>query len=237
MNITNIIKKNGYYSSEDIISDKELNELKNFINYKLKEFPNKNFRLYEDSFKNTLINEKNFELKINSIISKVLKENNINDYEKPNYKVLRVVSGEQQKKQAYLYHFDAHLITILIPIIIPNNKSGKNGDLVLFPNLRKMHKNLFLNILQKLLFQNIISRTILNTNLFRKIFKYKLLKIKPGNIYMFFGFKSLHANLEIETFSTRATLLIHCYDVFEDSSIVKLNRSQSINKEIKNIKA
>ena len=54
---------------------------------------------------------------------------------------------------------------------------------------------------------------------------------------MFFGFKSLHANLEIETFSTRATLLIHCYDVFEDSSIVKLNRSQSINKEIKNIKA
>ena len=237
MNITNIIKKNGYYSSEDIISDKELNELKNFINYKLKEFPNKNFRLYEDSFKNTLINEKNFELKINSIISKVLKENNINDYEKPNYKVLRVVSGEQQKKQAYLYHFDAHLITILIPIIIPNNKSGKNGDLVLFPNLRKMHKNLFLNILQKLLFQNIISRTILNINLFRKIFKYKVLKIKPGNIYMFFGFKSLHANLEIETFSTRATLLIHCYDVFEDSSIVKLNRSQSINKEIKNIKA
>ena len=237
MNITNIIKKNGYYSSEDIISDKELNELKNFINYKLKEFSNKNFRLYEDSFKNKLINEKNFELKINSIIIKVLKENNINDYEKPNYKVLRVVSGEQQKKQAYLYHFDAHLITILIPIIIPNNKSGKNGDLVLFPNLRKMHKNLFLNILQKLLFQNIISRTILNTNLFRKIFKYKLLKIKPGNIYMFFGFKSLHANLEIETFSTRATLLIHCYDVFEDSSIVKLNRSQSINKEIKNIKA
>ncbi len=237
MNITNIIKKNGYYSSEDIISDKELNELKNFINYKLKEFPNKNFRLYEDSFKNTLINEKNFELKINSIISKVLKENNINDYEKPNYKVLRVVSGEQQKKQAYLYHFDAHLITILIPIIIPNNKSGKNGDLVLFPNLRKMHKNLFLNILQKLFFQNIISRTILNTSLFRKIFKYKLLKIKPGSIYMFFGFKSLHANLEIETFSTRATLLIHCYDVFEDSSIVKLNRSQSINKEIKNIKA
>ncbi len=237
MNITNIIKKNGYYSSEDIISDKDLNELKNFINYQLKEFPNKNFRLYEDSFKNTLINEKNFELKINSIISKVLKENNINDYEKPNYKVLRVVSGEQQKKQAYLYHFDAHLITILIPIIIPNNKSGKNGDLVLFPNLRKMHKNLFLNILQKLLFQNIISRTILNINLFRKIFKYKVLKIKPGNIYMFFGFKSLHANLEIETFSTRATLLIHCYDVFEDSSIVKLNRSQSINKEIKNIKA
>ncbi len=236
MSITNIIRENGYYSSNNIISDEDLSQLRNFIDLKLKEFPNKNFRLYEDSFKNTVIDDKKFEDKINKIISEVLRDNNINDYKKPNYKVLRVVSGVQQKKQAYLYHFDAHLITILIPIIIPNNKSGKNGDLVIFPNLRKVHKNLILNIIQKIFFQNFISRTLLNTKLLRKIFNYKLLKIKPGNVYMFFGFRSLHANLEIETFSTRATLLIHCYDVFENSSIVKMNRKQSINKEIKNIK-
>jgi len=236
LSITNIIRENGYYSSNNIISDEDLSQLRNFIDLKLKEFPNKNFRLYEDSFKNTVIDDKKFEDKINKIISEVLRDNNINDYKKPNYKVLRVVSGVQQKKQAYLYHFDAHLITILIPIIIPNNKSGKNGDLVIFPNLRKVHKNLILNIIQKIFFQNFISRTLLNTKLLRKIFNYKLLKIKPGNVYMFFGFRSLHANLEIETFSTRATLLIHCYDVFENSSIVKMNRKQSINKEIKNIK-
>ncbi len=236
MSITNIIRENGYYSSDNIISDEDLSQLRNFIDLKLKEFPNKNFRLYEDSFKNTVIDNEKFEDKINKIISEVLRDNNINDYKKPNYKVLRVVSGVQQKKQAYLYHFDAHLITILIPIIIPNNKSGKNGDLVIFPNLRKVHKNLILNIMQKIFFQNFISRTLLNTKLLRKIFNYKLLKIKPGNVYMFFGFRSLHANLEIETFSTRATLLIHCYDVFENSSIVKMNRKQSINKEIKNIK-
>ena len=171
MSITNIIRENGYYSSNNIISDEDLSQLRNFIDLKLKEFPNKNFRLYEDSFKNTVIDDKKFEDKINKIISEVLRDNNINDYKKPNYKVLRVVSGVQQKKQAYLYHFDAHLITILIPIIIPNNKSGKNGDLVIFPNLRKVHKNLILNIIQKIFFQNFISRTLLNTKLLRKIFK------------------------------------------------------------------
>ena len=138
MNISDKIIKDGFYVSENIISETDLLNLKNFIQLKLDEFPNKNFRLYKDSFKESIISEEKFENKLNDLIEKILNENNIFNHEAPNYKVLRVVSGKQQKKQAYLYHFDAHLITILIPIIIPNNKNGKNGDLVLFPNLRRI---------------------------------------------------------------------------------------------------
>ena len=237
MNITNIIKRDGFYVSEDIISEKDLEKLKNFLNNKLIEFPNRNFRLYEDSLKNSIITDTKFEEKINNLINKVLKENDVSSFNRPNYKVLRIVSGKKQKKQAYLYHFDAHLITILIPILIPNNKNNLNGDLVLFPNLRKLHKNILLNIIQKIFFQNILIRRLLSTYFFKKLFNYKFLKIKPGNLYMFFGFNSLHGNLEIEESSTRATLLIHAYDVFEKSKIVKINRDKSIKKEIKNIKA
>ena len=235
MKISDIIKKDGYYVSDDLIDNDDLSKLKDFILEKTKIYPEKNFRLYEDSFKNSIISEKKFEDKLSNIISQVLAENNINN-NKPSYKVLRVVAGEQQKKQAYLYHFDAHLITILIPIVIPDNKSGKNGDLVLFPNIRKLHRNLILNIVQKVFFQNIIVRNLLNIRFVRNMLKYKILKIQPGKLYMFFGFNSLHGNLEIENSSTRATLLVHCYDIFDDSALIKRNRNQSINKEIKNIK-
>ena len=54
---------------------------------------------------------------------------------------------------------------------------------------------------------------------------------------MFFGFNSLHGNLEIEETSTRATLLIHAYDVFEDSKLVKINRDKSIKKKYKILKS
>ena len=53
---------------------------------------------------------------------------------------------------------------------------------------------------------------------------------------MFFGFNSLHGNLEIEETSTRATLLIHAYDVFENLKLVN-NRNKSIKKEIKILKS
>ena len=38
--------------------------------------------------------------------------------------------------EANNYHFDAHYFTVLIPILIPNNLSGKNGDLMISPNFR-----------------------------------------------------------------------------------------------------
>ena len=236
MNISETIKKNGYYVSDELISENDLDELQSFIGKQIDLYPNKNFRLYDENFSESIIKSENFNDKINKLLSKILAENSIEYQDNNCYKVIRVVAGEQQKKQAYLYHFDAHLITILIPIIIPNNKSKKNGDLVLFPNLRRLHKNLLLNLIQKIFFQNIIVRTLLNFNIVKKFLKHKLLKIEPGNLYVFFGFNSLHGNLEIESSSTRATLLIHAHDVFENSSIVKLNRNQSINKEIKNIK-
>ena len=132
-----------------------------------------------------------------------------------------------------LFHFMLKMLNFLELLILKFSSSDKRS---LFPNLRKLHKNIYLNILQKIFFQNFIIRNLLSTKYFKKLFRYKILKIKPGNLYMFFGFNSLHGNLEIEETSTRATLLIHAYDVFEDSKLVKINRDKSIKKEIKNIK-
>ena len=236
MNIESI-KKRGFFESADVLSENDLILLKNFVNDQIYKLPNKNFRLYEDSFVNSIISDKKFNFKIEKLISDIVK-NNFNKYynDKPNiYKVLRVVSGKNQKKQANLYHFDAHLVTLLIPILIPSNSNMKNGDLVLFPNLRRVHKRLILNILQKVFYQNVITRNLLKLNFVKKLLNHKVLKITPGKIYAFNGFSSLHGNLEIDPNSIRATLLIHAYDVFEDSNIVNMNRKIAIKKEIKNV--
>ena len=232
------IKNKGYLKLSDIISDFELNKLKEFTLEQIEKYEGKNFRLYENNFDKSIISEKEFNDKLSNLIKSLI-ETNYKSFinKKPNtYKVLRVVTGKKQKEQANLYHFDAHLITILIPIIIPKNKNDKNGDLVIFPNLRKVHTNLIINIFQKLIFQNIITRKLLSLSIIKRILKCKILKIIPGNIYVFNGFTTLHGNMEIDEGSKRATLLIHAHDVFYNSKLINKNREKSINAEIKNIK-
>lgn len=235
--IFDTIKNNGYYESESVISDDDLAKLKKFVLSKIKEYPNTNFRLYEKDFEDSIINDEIFLKKISKLIDEFINEGfkKFKDKKSNVYKVLRVVAGENQKSQSHLYHFDAHLITILIPILIPDNTNKKNGDLVIFPNIRKAHDFLLLNIIQKILFQNNLMRYFLQMNFIKKIFNYKIIKIQPGRIYIFNGFSSLHGNLEIDINSTRATLLIHSHDIFKKSKLINLNRKIAINKEIKKI--
>ena len=67
--------------------------------------------------------------------------------------------------------------------------------------------------------------------------KLETLYLKPGNAYVFNGFRTLHANLNIDPRDIRATILIHYHDIFRDSFLVKKNREIRIKKELKNIKS
>jgi len=55
------------------------------------------------------------------------------------YQVLRVLhSRGEGEKQAHPFHFDAHALTALLPIAIPDRPDGKNGDLILFRRRRAL---------------------------------------------------------------------------------------------------
>ena len=150
------------------------------------------------------------------------------------YKVLRVITGNKNEKESYRYHFDAHLFTVLVPIIIPEREKSHNGDLIIFPNIRKVINSLYLNIIQKIIFQNRFTKFLLKNNY---IFKNKsvLLKLKPGNVYIFYGYRTLHGNQSIDYRDVRATLLLHFYDIFNDSKLIKLNRKLRLKNENKTI--
>ncbi len=59
-------------------------------------------------------------------------------------------------------------------------------------------------------------RKILSKLVMSNLAKYTYL-MKPGNIYLFWGYRSLHANLPVDPDYTRATMLYHFGDVHPKS--------------------
>ena len=231
----NIINTSGFVEIENYISENELQALKKFIDTKLKENQNQYFFLTSEGRERTLLNDENFFKKIEELLKKTAVNFGIDiDENEKLYKVLRVVTGEKSKKVSLDFHFDAHLLTLLIPIYIPNRENSDNGNLVIIKNLRKLTKNIFVNIIQKIFYQSsVFKKVFINTG----IVKSEILNLKPGNVYMFNGFRTLHANHEINPRDIRATILIHYYDIFRDSYLVKKNRDLRIKRELKNIKS
>ncbi len=233
--IKKIIGEDGFYCLKDYINNEELTILREFVDSKIKENNNQYFFLTSENSQKTLLNNDNFFQKIETLLKKITTEYNYLNRENENlYKVLRVVTGKKSKKVSLDFHFDAHLLTLLIPIYIPNRINSDNGNLVIIKNLRNITKNIFKNVLQKLFYQSkFYKKFFINKNLS----KTETLYLKPGNAYIFNGFRTLHANHNVDPRDIRATILVHYYDIFKDSFLVKKNREMRIKKELKNIKS
>ena len=156
INISNIrenIDKNGFHCSENFFEQSEIDHLRKFVDSQLKENNNQYFFLTSESTTDNILNDKYFFKSIENLLQKIVINYNFNLRENEKlYKVLRVVTGKKSKKVSLDFHFDAHLLTLLIPIYIPNRKNSDNGNLIIIKNLRKITSNLFKNIIQKFFF-------------------------------------------------------------------------------------
>lgn len=126
--------------------------------------------------------------------------------------VLRCVNRETSQ-QAHLRHFDSHALTLLIPL--QGAETGeRNGDLLLYKKQRTS-LSLLHNISDKacLLFQQNLPlpmrRALTHHDLRRECCA--RVACRPGNVYMFNGFTTLHANLEVAV-GERRSLVMHFYD-------------------------
>ena len=116
----------GYFERENFFTNKELIQLRKFVDKNLNKNKSKTFFLtsksnndIRDFFKNNEIIYKKIKLIIRNISNKL----NIKDNENI-YSVLRVIKCQRIKNESFRYHFDAHLLTILIPIYIPKRKNS-----------------------------------------------------------------------------------------------------------------
>ena len=225
------IENNGFVKLSNFLDENQFNRLKAFVDEKIQAIKN-NFFFVDKSEDSIFIKDEEIYKKFHKLFTDLVGIKNLNQNEKI-YKVLRYIRGKQSEEESFKFHFDAHNYTILIPIYIPKRIDSDNGDLIMIPNLRKLHKNLIKNILQKLFFQSKLYKAYIKHNMELKT---KKLILEEGNIYIFNGYRSLHGNLNIHQNDQRATILLHYHDVIQDSKIIKLNRLLRQKKESKKIK-
>ena len=70
------------------------------------------------------------------------------------YSVLRVLTGPETDASSLKFHYDAAVVTMLVPLFIPSVGIGNSGDLVVFPNRRPFRRSAIVNIFEKLFTQN-----------------------------------------------------------------------------------
>lgn len=126
------------------------------------------------------------------------------------HSVLRVMVGSNGKGN-YHCHYDAHAVTMIIPLIIPRGEVGKSGELVLFPNRRPVRGSVAVNVLEKVLAQNPYSNWKMMTKATKK-HGGQLKQLRPGNAYLLWGYRSLHGNTPCAAGLVRATLAIHYFN-------------------------
>ena len=67
------------------------------------------------------------------------------------YSVLRVLAGPEREASSFRFHYDAAIVTMLVPLFIPSAGAGKSGELVVFPNRRPFRGSVMANIFEKIL--------------------------------------------------------------------------------------
>lgn len=122
---------------------------------------------------------------------------------------LRVIAGagEDAEAQALKFHYDSSIVTMLAPVLIPDAGDLDSGHLVARLNHRPFGTSLLLNLLQKSWVQNDWFRRRQQDNVRNGLWTSNIVKLQPGSLYLFWGYRSLHANLPCRPGSQRATAL------------------------------
>lgn len=123
------------------------------------------------------------------------------------YQVLRCLAGSSGQKNSLIFHYDSYIVTALVPIRIPH--SGRTGDLLMFPNTRSIRPAYILNAVDKMLLDNPLSQMLLRASVDSKRWSPIRIKMIPGNIYFFWGYRSVHTNEPCDPDKVRATALFH----------------------------
>ena len=146
------------------------------------------------------------------------------------FKVLRCVQGTSGRRESNCFHYDASLVTALLPIEIPQDGVDR-GDLIMFPNLRRIRSSVLFNVAEKALLQNAVSRKLISAAIRQGVLQPEKLQLVPGNLYLFWGYRTLHANEPCDPANRRATAIFHYGDPhagsFATRMILKLNQRRA----------
>ena len=134
---------------------------------------------------------------------------------------LRVIAGEKSSSQAMKFHYDSDVLTVLFPVMIPDGTPEEAGDLIALTNHRPFGRSALVNLVQKAIIQNRFYRERLARRVRDGKAGARVIKLKPGNLLLFWGYRTLHANFPCRSEAVRATMLSFWGDPHPNDRIMK----------------
>jgi ectoine hydroxylase-related dioxygenase (phytanoyl-CoA dioxygenase family) len=147
-------------------------------------------------------------------------ESYANEFHPKTKQTLRVLHGQSSSIHSRQFHYDSYLVTAILPLVAP--KETGSCDLYLIPNSRPHRKWYISNVFDKLW----VDSPVMQRHLKRKLLQSRLTKVEmvPGNLYFFWGYRSLHASERFEQSGIRCTAVIH-YGLYHSQQLEKLRQA------------
>ena len=121
---------------------------------------------------------------------------------------LRVIAGPRGGGDAFWFHYDASVVTMVVPIFLPDAEHGSSGELVGLFN--KCPFSTFRSCQHHR--QSHRTKPVLSAShpaSARPPDYLQRVDMEVGNLYLFWGYRSLHGNMPCESGALRVTLLLH----------------------------
>jgi hypothetical protein len=119
-------------------------------------------------------------------------------------RVLRILDGSAVDSPPFDWHYDANAVTMLVPIVVPDDGSG---HLAMFPDHRPHRRWATLSAAERLLVHNKLYERSLRRRYDSDPSAFTV-QLEPGDVYLFRGYRALHATLPWPSNTLRVTLLL-----------------------------
>jgi hypothetical protein len=146
---------------------------------------------------------------------------------------IRILVGPGDPEKPLWFHYDRTVVTMVVPIVIPNVGSQVSGELILCPNRRPYRRFVLSNIIEKFVAQNDVYRRKFVRKLDEKA-DTKVIPLEPGNAYLFWGYRTYHATLPCAPDALRVTLVLHYGKVHGRNPM--LTSAQWLYRRIRNVR-
>lgn len=217
------LDRNGFVCVEDVVSDDWLSDAREDVRDNLARYGENDFCIiHPDSRAGSPAQRFVTAPEVRALLEQLARARcprGVSDRE-PIYSVLRVLAGPDRAATSFAFHYDAAVVTMLVPLAIPSVGAGRSGELVVFPNRRPFRRSVLVNIAEKIWVQNPFRRKRLAREFDRDPGRAAVV-LRPGNAYLFWGYRTLHGNLPCAPGTVRATLLLHFGDPHGGSVILR----------------
>ena len=132
---------------------------------------------------------------------------------------LRVINGPDPQRRPLWLHYDASVVTMVIPVVVPQAAPGQSGELVLCPNRRPYRSWALTNLIEKMVVQSDSYRRRFLRRL-RWDRDAEIVAVRPGDAYLFWGYRSYHATLPCAPGTSRVTVVLHYRNVHGNSRLI-----------------